>query len=551
MNHLVRLLASQASFPRIRVATAALLSGLNGTLVLAIVNIAAREIADSGRAQVDWRLAALFAAGTAIYAAAEVFVVARICAALEDAVHALRGRLLDRLARADFEKVEAIGRADLYEGITQASRTISQNSQFLALGLRSLVMVFAILAYIAWVSVTAFVLVLAATAVGGLAYHRTGQRLAEGFARMMDADKRLFESLGDLLDGFQEVRLSSARRRDLAAAFAEVSDAATEVRADVQIRAMQQFVLGQVAVFFLLAVVVFVIPVYSPSFRGQVVQVATSVLFMTGAIGAVIQTVPLLGASEQAAIRMLRLDERLAEAREDAAETADDSAAAPPAAFREIALRAVTYAYAAPEGETGFALGPIDLTLRAGETVFVTGGNGSGKSTLIKLLTGLTQPHSGAMKIDGETVGPRNRRAFRALVSPVFSDCHLFPRLYGAEAFSPDEAKALLAWMELDAATRLSGDRVEHLALSAGQKKRLALIAALLERRPLLILDEWAADQDPHFRRKFYREVLPALKAQGKTVVAVTHDDAYFDAADRRLHLEEGRLTEIAAKGGA
>jgi putative ATP-binding cassette transporter len=294
MNHLVRLLASQASFPRIRVATAALLSGLNGTLVLAIVNIAAREIADSGRAQVDWRLAALFAAGTAIYAAAEVFVVARICAALEDAVHALRGRLLDRLADADFEKVEAIGRSDLYEGITQASRTISQNSQFLALGLRSLVMVFAILAYIAWVSITAFVLVLAATAVGALAYHRAGQRLAEGFARMMDADKRLFESLGDLLDGFQEVRLSSARRRDLAAAFAEVSDTATDIRADVQVRAMQQFVLGQVAVFFLLAVVVFVIPLYSPSFRGQVVQVATSVLFMTGAIGAVIQTVPLL-----------------------------------------------------------------------------------------------------------------------------------------------------------------------------------------------------------------------------------------------------------------
>jgi putative ATP-binding cassette transporter len=548
MNHLIRLLASQASFPRIRVATAALLSGLNGTLVLAIVNIAARKIADSGHAQVDWRLAALFAAGTAIYALSEVFVVARICAALESAVHDLRGRLLDRLAHADFEKVEAIGRSDLYEGITQASQTISQNSQFLALGLRSLVMILAILAYIAWVSITAFVLVLSATAVGGLFYHRAGQRLAEGFARMMDADKRMFESLGDLLDGFQEVRLSSTRRRDLSSAFAEVSDAATGVRAEVQVSAMQQFVLGQVAVFFLLAVVVFVVPLYSPSFRGEVVQVATSVLFMAGAIGAVIQTVPLLGASEQAAIRMLLLDRRLAEAREEADEA---DAAAPPASFREIALRAVTYAYPAPEGETGFALGPIDLTLRAGEVVFVTGGNGSGKSTLIKLLTGLTQPHSGAMKIDGESVGPRNRRAFRALVSPVFSDCHLFPRLYGAEPFSPDEAEELLAWMELGEAARLSGDRVEHVALSAGQKKRLALIAALLEHRPLLVLDEWAADQDPHFRRKFYREVLPALKARGKTIVAVTHDDAYFDAADRRLHLEEGRLSEIAAKGGA
>jgi putative ATP-binding cassette transporter len=144
-----------------------------------------------------------------------------------------------------------------------------------------------------------------------------------------------------------------------------------------------------------------------------------------------------------------------------------------------------------------FALGPIDLTLRAGETVFVTGGNGSGKSPLIKLLTGLTQPHSGAMRIDGETVGPRNRRALRALVSPVLSDCHLFPRLYGPDAISPDQPKKLHAWMELDAATRLSGDRVEHLALSAGQKKRLALIAALLERRPLLVLDDGRRTRTP------------------------------------------------------
>lgn len=543
MNHLIRLLASQPLFPRARIVGAALLSGVSGVLVLMIVNVAARELSDSGQARVDWLLAVLFAAGIAVYASSEVFVTSRVCSALEDAIHELRSRLLAGLAKADFEKVEAIGRSDLREGITQATQTISQNSQFLALSLRSAVMVVTVLGYIAWISLTAFLLVGLATAIGGLVYHRAGQRLAAGFATMMDTDKRLLESLGDLLDGFQEVRLSSARRRDLAAAFEAVSAEATDLRADVQIRAMQQFVLGQVAIYFMLAVVVFVIPVYSPDFRGQVVQVTTSVLFMTGAIGALIQTVPLLGASEQAAVRILQLQDTL-DAIADAPTTMVDETAD----FQTIGLRTVSYAYPAPEGEAAFCLGPVDLTVRRGEIVFVTGGNGSGKSTLIRLITGLYHPHGGVTTIDGLGVGAER---LRALVAPVFADCHVFPRLYGAAPFTEQEGARLLALMEMDQITRIVGDRFERIALSTGQRKRLALIAALLDDRPLLVLDEWAADQSPHFRRKFYREILPELRASGKTIIAVTHDDAYFDAADRRLHLEEGRLTEVTAPEAA
>ncbi|MBS1180403.1 MAG: peptide transporter [Proteobacteria bacterium] len=538
MNHLIRLLASQSSFPRARIVGAALLSGVCGVLVLMIVNVAARKISDSGEAHVDWLLALLFAAGIVVYATSEVFVTSRVCSALEDAIHQLRSRLLAGLARADFEKVEAIGRSDLQEGITQATQTISQNSQFLALGLRSSVMVVTVLGYIAWISLTAFALVGVATVIGGLIYHRAGQRLAAGFARMMDADKHLLESLGDLLDGFQEVRLSSARRRDLAAAFETVSATATDIRSDVQIRAMQQFVLGQVAIYFMLAVVVFVIPVYSSDFRGQVVQVTTSVLFMTSAIGALIQTVPLLGASEQAAVRILKLEEELAAIADTSA-----SAAAEPADFKTIGLRAVSYAYPAPDGEPAFSLGPVDLTVRRGEIIFITGGNGSGKSTLIRLITGLYRPQGGVTAIDGLGAGAER---LRALVAPVFADCHIFPRLYGAAPFTEDEGARLLALMEMDDITRIIGDRFERIALSSGQRKRLALIAALLDDRPLLVLDEWAADQSPHFRRKFYREILPKLRTRGKTIIAVTHDDAYFDAADRRFHLEEGRLTEVA-----
>ena len=77
-----------------------------------------------------------------------------------------------------------------------------------------------------------------------------------------------------------------------------------------------------------------------------------------------------------------------------------------------------------------------------------------------------------------------------------------------------------------------------------GPRGGLALVCAYLDDRPIYLFDEWAADQDPNFKRVFYTELLPELKARGKTVIVITHDDAYFDVADRVVRLEDGRLRE-------
>jgi putative ATP-binding cassette transporter len=82
-------------------------------------------------------------------------------------------------------------------------------------------------------------------------------------------------------------------------------------------------------------------------------------------------------------------------------------------------------------------------------------------------------------------------------------------------------------------------------ALSSGQRRRLALLVVLLEDRPLCIFDEWAADQDPAFKRTFYYQILPALRAKQKAVVVISHDDRYFDVADRILVLEDGKLARV------
>jgi putative ATP-binding cassette transporter len=545
--NLIRLLIAEGMTPRNRLLASAFVSGMSSAFVLAMVNMAAGEIAESGREEVNWLLAGLFVLGLVLFVVAEVFLISRVCAGAETAVDRLRTRLLGRLCRADFEKVESMGRAVFYESITQGTQTLSQNSQYLAIALRSVVLIAAILVYIAYISTTALILVLVFTLIGGAMFGLAGQRLNARYADMMKEEARLFETITDLLDGFKEVRLSSARSRDLGQVFGTISQSATDIRVDVQVRAFQQFILGEVAVFFLLAVVVYVVPLYSTSFHGDIVKVTMAVLYMTGPIGGLIQTLPLLSAAEAAAGRMLNLDEHLAAVAEPAA----NPAAAPiPADFREISLRGVEYAYAVDEGEPSFVLGPVDLAVRRGEVVFITGGNGSGKSTLIKLLTGLYRPHHGRIQVDGLAIGPDTRRAFQDMMAPVFSDYHLFPRLYGVPSIDLAMAQDLIAWFEMEGTVRLAEDRFDRLDLSAGQRKRLALIAALLGKRPVLVIDEWAADQDPHFRRKFYREMLPALKSRGMTIIAVTHDDAYFDVADRRLHLDEGKLSELAVEPG-
>src|SRR5262249_9003963 len=151
-----------------------------------------------------------------------------------------------------------------------------------------------------------------------------------------------------------------------------------------------------------------------------------------------------------------------------------------------------------------FQVGPVDFDLRPGDLVFITGGNGSGKSTFLKLLSGLYAADAGEITLDGIPLDDGSRESYRALISAIFTDHHLFRRLYGI----PDRDRAgvdrLLTLFRLRDKTGLTDGEFRTLDLSGGQRKRLALIVSLLEKRPILLLDEWTADQDPEFRRKFY-----------------------------------------------
>jgi putative pyoverdin transport system ATP-binding/permease protein len=355
-------------------------------------------------------------------------------------------------------------------------------------------------------------------------------------------ENRLYDRLLDVLDGFKEVRLNSARSDDLFHDIVEVSRAAANIKIRAQSETFLRMVFLQSSLYALLGAIVFVVPVLSDTLAGaSITKTVTALVFVVGACFGLVQSIPVVTAANTAAENIERLEAKLLAT----------IAAAPlgPSEvvkrFDKIEMRDIVFRYIDKWSEAVFQVGPVDFTLRSGELVFITGGNGSGKSTFLRVLAGLYQPDSGEITFDGVRVTDRTRQAYRELIAAVFPDFHLFQKLYGITDPDPAEVDRLLAQYRLIDKTAVTDGEFRTIDLSSGQRKRLALIVSLMEKRPLLLLDEWAADQDPEFRRKFYYDLLPALKRAGATVVAISHDDRYLDEMDvaaRRLRMDEGRF---------
>jgi putative ATP-binding cassette transporter len=222
-----------------------------------------------------------------------------------------------------------------------------------------------------------------------------------------------------------------------------------------------------------------------------------------------------------------------------------DSTPPPPAArsFERLELVGVTHSYHRELENQSFTLGPLNLIFRPGELVFLVGGNGSGKTTLAKLLCGLYAPEGGEIRVNGEPVTEQTADSYRQYFSVVFSDFHLFDGLLGIEEDGLDaQAEDYVRLLQLQHKVRIEGGAFSTTELSQGQRKRLALLTSLLEDRPFYIFDEWAADQDPLFKQVFYMQFLPSLKAKGKAVLVISHDDRYYSVADRLIKLDYGRI---------
>ncbi len=535
---LIALLNKEAAGSRRDVAIALAVSGVANAVILAVINAAAQTASfDSLNA----RYLVEFAIALGLYVIGLKYTFDAATRIFEQALTRIRIRLVEKIAGSELLLLHQVGKARIFQAITQETTVISEAQGLLVAGAHSAVMVACTAVYVMTQSLPAFLTVVAVVVAGALIYLARQQELMRLIQAGMAEEVAFVGHTGDLIDGLKEIKLSEARGRAVLADLRQVAQAMRDLRIKATSLYNANAVFSQCFFYVLIAVIVFVLPRLIEDFAAHVPQLVAAILFIIGPLSTIVNALPAYTKAGRAASAVALLEAEIDQV--NAAGGVTRSGGRPRRLARELAARGVAFSYR-PDDPEAFAIGPLDLSFPRGSLTMIVGGNGSGKTTFLKVLAGLYEPTAGRLYRDGAAVTRRDLQDYRELFSAIYTDFHLFRRLYGIAA-DPAAVTAVLQQMDLGDKVRFDGQAFSTLDLSTGQRKRIAMAVALLEDRPVLIFDEWAADQDPGFRRYFYQDLLPALKARGKTLIVATHDDRYFAGADCLVKMELGRIHAV------
>lgn len=463
---------------------------------------------------------------------------------VETIIGKIRWGMIEKVHETDLESFEKLGKSNIYNTITMDAQILSEVAYTFGWLNDFLLICSALLTYQFLVCKPAFLFTAGIFGVGALIYTAEILLAKKWFHQARETEKKLFEAIGGAIYGFKELKINE-RKSDHFFNQALVRRSAENRLA--RTRAENALAFGNVtASFFEWAAfipILFILPSFA---RFSIHELAVSVIsLLFFPFNLIKDTIPYLLRGWIAVERIESLSKTLETLKMDDSDDTilEDS----PVSFKELQYRNICFSYVDQKGNPSFSIDHIDLTIAPGELLFITGGNGSGKSTLIKTIVGLYTPVSGVIEKDGEAI---TKRDLRNLFSVVFFDCHLFDRLYGLGRIEQGKVDRLLKTLGLEEIVTFKENRFSSLTLSSGQRKRLALLEALLDEKPIYVFDEWASDQSPRFRDYFYHHLLPTLKEQGKTVIAVTHDDHFFHVADRVLKMDYGRFASERSASG-
>jgi len=460
-----------------------------------------------------------------------------------DVASDLRTQMYARIAAAPLPALERIGGPRMIAALTTDVPRIVLGARMMPDLLINVVTLIGMLGFLLILNVDVFVFVLGCIVFGVISYQVPilfGRRY---FIRARQGFDGLQESIHGLIHGIKELKLNDKKRSvffDEVLMSYEHEVRGSEKAGHTLVRAASNY--GDLLSFFVIGSIMFVFVNYRLVTNSELIGVIMALLYITGPVAMILNYIPQLTMSRVSLNRVAKLFEEIpAESMHAIQQSA--------AGWDRIRFEHVSYSHSSTDGSS-FQVGPIDLELRKGQITFIVGGNGSGKSTLSKLITLHYRANGGTIFFGKQAVADETIGSLRQCVGAIYSDYHLFNRVLSAA--DPQRQEELVAHylkaLQLEHKVKYDDGRFSTLALSDGQRRRLALLAAILDDKELYLFDEWAADQDPTFKEIFYYEILPALKRRNKVIVAISHDDRYFDVADQTITLDEGKIVAVSMR---
>lgn len=453
-------------------------------------------------------------------------------------VFEMRLRMARKILATPLRQLENVGSHRLLVALTEDSSVIALALSEVPSLLVNITIVLGCFIYMGWLSPYLLLMSMILLGIGAATSRLALSAGLRRFRAAREIQDQLFGHFRGMMEGTKELKLHQQRRKSFLGLLESTAWDMRRLLYTARLLYSAAANWGTSLFFLIIGLLIFVVPHVQPMSVSVLTGFALILLFLRGPIQITMALLPQLGQASVALDKVERLGLTLR-----ASEPADTVITVP--TWKSLDLRGVQHAYEREGEDTSFTLGPITTSFRPGELVFLVGGNGSGKTTFAKLLTGLYAPEGGEIVLNGEPVTDDTREAYRQHFACVFSEFHLFDRLLGLDNPELDqEARFYLKQLRLDHKVEIRDGALSTTDLSRGQRKRLALLTAYLEDRPLYVFDEWAADQDPLFKEFFYETLLAELRARGKSVLVISHDDRYFHVADRILKFEDGQLVD-------
>jgi putative ATP-binding cassette transporter len=534
MNLIYFILRSSWGMVAIAIATG-FLSGGSSAGLIALISHTASSSSASRLTSIIWGFAGLAIVALITSIISQVMLI-RLS---QNAVLQLRMRLSRQILASELSHLEHLGNPRLLATLTEDIQAVANAVYQMPFIFINLAIVMGCIAYITWLSWLVLLMVCGISVVAIASCQSLLNRGGKLLALARDDEDHLFTHFRTITEGVKELKLNYRRRQDF---LQEKLQSTAKEFLNHNVSGLTLFAIssswGQLVFFFALGFVLFVLPnlltINPETLSGYILTFTYLVLPMDN----IISKLPLLSKASIALQKIESLGLSLA--------SRTEISTVPPTLksdWHSLKFQSITHTYHTVQEDNSFIFGPIDLTLYPQELVFIVGGNGSGKSTLAKLITGLYIPENGEILFDGELISEQNREWYRQHFSVVFSDFYLFEELLGLKNSNLDaQATKYLKQLRLDHKVKVENGQLSTTALSQGQRKRLALLTAYLEDRPIYLFDEWAADQDPVFKEIFYTQLLPELRSRGKTVLVISHDDRYFHLANRIIKLDYGKI---------